>query len=137
VRAVSFWWIENGVPSAPPAFATSTTCSRSIRKQAARIEALRGAGSSLFGATRLHGAINVVTPTTAEPGRLYVEGGPDDYGAVRLSASTMVDEQLLRFDGIGVLRTVRDATGHDEQKVTLTQLGPVGGSTHTTFEGRT
>ena len=77
-----------------------------------------------------------MTPTTAEPGRLSLEGGPDDYGAVRLSVSTMADEQLLRFDGMGVSTNgYRDATGHDEQKVTLTQLGPVAGwDVHTTFE---
>ena len=56
----------------------------------------------MFGSNALHGAINVVTPTTAEPGKLSLEGGPDDYGAARLSASTNFDEQLLRFDGMGV-----------------------------------
>ncbi len=53
-----------------------------------------------------------------------------------MSASTNYDEQLLRFDGMGVTTNgYRDATGHDEQKVTLTQLGPVAGfDVHTTFE---
>jgi hypothetical protein len=48
----------------------------------------------------------------------------------------MADEQLLRIDGMGVSTNgYRDATGHDEQKVTLTQLGPVAGfDVHTTFE---
>ena len=131
-----FLYLENGVPIRPAGFCNINNLFEINSEQAARIEVVRGAGSSLFGSNALHGAINVVTPTTAEPGKLSLEGGPDDYGAARLSASTNFDEQLLRFDGMGVTTNgYRDATGHDEQKITLTQLGPVAGyDVHTTFE---
>ena len=131
-----FIYLENGVPIRPAGFCNINNLFEVNSEQAARLEVLRGAGSALFGSNALHGAINVVTPTLAEPGRLLLEGGPDDYGAVRLSVSAMADEQLLRFDGVGVSTNgYRDATGHDEQKVTLTQLGPVAGwDVHTTFD---
>ncbi len=131
-----FLYLENSVPIRPAGFCNINNLFEVNSEQAARVEVLRGAGSALFGSNALHGAINVVTPTTAEPGRLLLEGGPDDYGAVRMSVSAMADEQLLRFDGMGVSTNgYRDATGHDEQKITLTQIGPVAGfDVHSTFE---
>ena len=131
-----FLYLVNGVPIRPAGFCNINNLFEINSEQAARIEVLRGAGSALFGSNALHGAINVVTPTTAEPGRLLLEGGPDGYSAVHLSASTVADEQLLRFDGLGITTNgYRDSTGHDEQKVTLTQLGPVAGfDVHSTFE---
>ncbi len=132
-----FLYLENGVPIRPAGFCNINNLFEINSEQAARMEVLRGAGSALFGSNALHGAINVVTPTTRRTGaRCLLEGGPDDYGAVRSSVSTIADEQLLRFDGMGVTTNgYRDATGHDEQKVTLTQLGPVAGwDVHTTFE---
>jgi outer membrane receptor protein involved in Fe transport len=64
------------VPIRPAGFCNINNLFEINSEQAARIEVLRGAGSALFGSNALHGAINVVTPITAEPGRLYVEGGP-------------------------------------------------------------
>ena len=131
-----FLYLVNSVPIRPAGFCNINNLFEINSEQAERIEVLRGAGSALFGSNALHGAINVVTPTTAEPGRLLLEGGPDGYGAVHLSAGTVIDEQLVRFDGLGITTNgYRDATGHDEQKITLTQLGPVAGyDVHSTFE---
>ena len=131
-----FLYLENGVPIRPAGFCNINDLFEINSEQAASIEVLRGAGSALFGGNAMHGAINVVTQTAAEPGRLLLEAGPDDYGAARASISTTAGEQLLRFDGMGVTTNgYRDATGHDEQKITLTQLGPVAGfDVHSTFE---
>ncbi len=132
-----FLYLENGVPIRPAGFCNINNLFEINSEQAARIEVLRGAGSALFGSNALHGAINVVTPTTAEPGRLSLEGGPDDYGAARLSASTTLRRSAaaLRRPGRSTTDGYRDSTGHDEQKVTLTQLGPVAGfDVHTTLE---
>lgn len=131
-----FLYLQNGVPIRPAGFCNINNLFEVNSEQAARIEVLRGAGSALFGSNALHGAINVVTPTTAEPGRLWVEGGPNDYGAGRLSAGSTFGDQLLRIDGL-VISTdgYRHSTGHHEQKATLTQLGPVAGfDVHTTLE---
>ncbi len=131
-----FLYLENGVPIRPAGFCNINNLFEVNSEQAARIEVLRGAGSALFGSNALHGAINVVTPTSAEPGRLLVEGGPDDYVAGHLSASETLHDQLLRVDGLAINTDgYRYSTGHHEQKVTLTQLGPVAGfDVHTTLD---
>jgi len=131
-----FLYLENGVPIRPAGFCNINNLFEINSEQAARIEVLRGAGSAIFGSNAMHGAINVVTPTTYEPGSIAYENGPDGFNSVRASASMMAGEQMLRFDGLGVTTNgYRDDTGHDEQKVTLTQLGPVDGwDVHSTFE---
>jgi iron complex outermembrane recepter protein len=131
-----FLYLENAVPIRPAGFCNINNLFEVNSEQAERIEVLRGAGSALFGSNAMHGAINVVTPTAAEPGRIAYENGPDGFDSVRASASLTAADQLLRFDGLGVTTNgYRDDTGHDEQKVTLTQLGPVAGwDVHTTLE---
>jgi iron complex outermembrane receptor protein len=131
-----FLYLENGVPIRPEGFCNINNLMEVNSEQAASLEVLRGASSALFGGNALHGAINVVTPTTYDPARVLVEGGPYDYGHLAVTGSANVDEQLLRVDGQGTSTNGwRDSTGHHEQKITLTQLGPIDGfDVHTTLD---
>ena len=131
-----FLYLENAVPIRPAGFCNINNLFEFNSEQAARVEVLRGAASALFGSNAMHGAINVVTPTTYEPGRIAYENGPDGWNSFKLSTSANAADQLWRFDGMGVTTNgYRDDTGHDEQKVTLTQLGPVADwDVHSTLE---
>ena len=86
-------------PADPPgrASAISTRCSRLNYEQARQIEVLRGPGSAMFGASAVHGVINVdhalrarTYPTTP----LGVEGGSDSFTRVRFSGSRMVSARI-------------------------------------------
>jgi iron complex outermembrane recepter protein len=131
-----FLYLQNGVPIRPEGFCNINNLIEVNSEQAESIEVLRGASSALFGGNALHGAINVITPTAAEPFALQVEGGRYDYGHLALSASTKRGAQLWRIDAQATHTDgYRDSAGHDEQKVTLTQLGLVHDwDVHTTLD---
>jgi outer membrane receptor protein involved in Fe transport len=122
-----FLFLENGVPIRPAGFCNVNNLFEVNTEQARQIEVLRGPGSAQFGGNAVHGAINALSPNGSTPWRLSVEGGPDEYVQARVAGSGQAGEQLLRLDAMATHTDgYRDDTGHDEQKLLLTQLGPVG-----------
>lgn len=91
-------------------------------EQAGSIEVFRGPGPAIYGASAVHGIVNVRTPRVAELPRLGIglEGGPDDYRRVRFAAGTHDDRRgvgaygLYTHDG-----GFRADSGFDEGKFNL------------------
>jgi outer membrane receptor protein involved in Fe transport len=122
-----FLLLENGVPIRPTGFCNVNNLFEINTEQAQSIEVLRGAASAVFGGNALYGTINVVSAAARGATRVSLEGGPDDYGQARVSASVGSDSNWLRADAQGTSTNgYRDATGHDEQKLNLTHATRVG-----------
>ena len=130
-----FLFLENGVPIRPAGFCNVNNLFEVNTEQARQLEVLRGPGSAQFGGNAVHGAVNALSPIAEVPWRLSLEGGPDEFVQLRASGSGEAGEQLLRLDAFGTHTDgYRDDTGFDEQKLLLTQLGPVGDwQVHTTL----
>jgi outer membrane receptor protein involved in Fe transport len=120
--------LENGVPIRPPGFCNLNNLFEVNTEQASALEVVRGPASALYGGNALHGVINVVA-AEPDPGvRLRLEGGPWDYlrGDVSAGAETERGRVGLAFTGT-TTHGWRDATGHDQQKLSLsweTTAGP-------------
>jgi iron complex outermembrane receptor protein len=117
----AFLFLEDGVPIRPIGFCNVNQLFEVNSEQAGSIEILRGPGSALYGSNAVHGVINVIPPSIASLPTigLRAEVG-DDYLRGRLVAG-----HSGANGGVGVLLHAthdggwRDATGFDEQKVTL------------------
>jgi len=132
-----FQVLENGIPIRPAGFCNVNNLFELNTEQAGAIEVLRGAGGARFGGNAVHGVVNVVSAGAIEPGptpwRIAVEGGPYEYGQVRVSGAGERAGQRLRLDVLATdTNGYRDATGHSQQKANVSHLGNVGG-----FEVRT
>jgi outer membrane receptor protein involved in Fe transport len=95
-------------------------------EQARAIEVLRGPGSALFGASAVHGIVNVLTPTVAQMPTLSLsaEGGADSFK--RIGFGTSIGST---FGAYGVATRApgwRDASGVDELKLDLLSDIPLG-----------
>src|SRR3954471_2291500 len=114
----AFLVAEDSLPIRPVGFCNLNEMFEVNYEQAGRIEVLRGPGSALFGASAVHGIVNVLTPASSDlPGfSAGLEGGADDFKRVRLGAA---------MDGFGVYGVAtrapgwRDASGVDEAKLNL------------------
>jgi outer membrane receptor protein involved in Fe transport len=99
-------------------------------EQARAIEVLRGPGSAMFGASAVHGIINVLTPDAADLPRFRagLEGGSDSFKRVRLGAANDFDSWDLGAFGVATRAPGwRDASGVDEAKVNLLADHEMGG----------
>ncbi|HSG90737.1 MAG TPA: TonB-dependent receptor [Pseudomonadales bacterium] len=113
--------LENGVPIRPSGFCNVNNLFEVNTEQASGIEVVRGPASALYGGNALHGAINVLAPTTEAGGALELEGGPWDYArlSARVAADTDAGSVGVAFTGT-TTDGWRDDTGHDQQKLSLT-----------------
>ena len=101
-------------------------------EQADSVEILRGPGSSLFGASAVHGVVNVITPTVKYLPDLFfgAETGSDSFKRLSFGAAHSFG---LKRSGRGRIRSgharlAGEASGVDELKLNL--LGfDVGGGT--------
>ena len=122
----SFLVAEDSLPIRPVGFCNLNEMFELNYEQARQIEVLRGPGSAMFGASAVHGVVNLLTPSVrALPDySVGLEGGSDSFTRVRFSAAHMLGEAGAD-DGIGIYGIAtrapgwRDDSGVDEAKLNL------------------
>jgi iron complex outermembrane receptor protein len=111
-------------PSAPEADATSFLSDFQFT-DAARVEVLRGSGSSLYGTNALGGVVNVVTDEGGGPfrGQLFAEGGSSGFarGRAQFSGSAGEAERLVWSAGLSHLNVSDGVDGDDAARSTNAQ----------------
>jgi outer membrane receptor protein involved in Fe transport len=129
----AFLIAEDSLPIRPVGFCNLNEMFELNFEQADRIEVLRGPGSALFGASAVHGIVNVLTPDPKYMRDLSIgiEGGSDSFRRVRLGAAHSSDDGAvpsLGFYGVATRAPGwRDDSGTDEAKLNLLADAPVGG----------
>ena len=88
----AFLVAEDNLPIRPVGFCNLNEMFELNYEQAGAIEVLRGPGSAMYGASAVHGIVNVLTPRVGRPARFSagVEGGSDSFKRVRLGAAQRV-----------------------------------------------
>lgn len=127
----AFLMAEDSLPIRPVGFCNLNEMFELNFEQASVIEVLRGPGSALFGASAVHGIVNVITPGVDElpPVSLGAEIGSDSFRRLDFAAGT----NALRGKGIGAYGTFtrapgwRDSSGVDEAKLNLLADAELGG----------
>jgi outer membrane receptor protein involved in Fe transport len=120
----AFLVAEDSLPIRPVGFCNLNEMFELNYEQADRIEVLRGPGSAVFGASAVHGVVNLITPTVLfmPDYALGIEVGPDDFRRVRVAGTHSFDDA---GEGIGLYGIAtrapgwRDASGVDEAKLNL------------------
>lgn len=118
----AFYIAEDGIPVRATGFCNVNELFDLNTEQAQRIEVLRGPGTALHGSNALHGVINVISysPMDNPPGQLALEGGPHDYGRVKLAFGDADQHQGYRVSVNGASDGgYKDDSGFDQQKFNL------------------
>jgi outer membrane receptor protein involved in Fe transport len=118
----AFLIAEDNLPIRPVGFCNLNEMFELNFEQAGSIEVLRGPGSALYGASAVHGIVNVLTPRVADLPDFSagVEGGSDSFKRVRLGVSRELDAWNLGAYGSATRAPGwRDASGVDEVKLNL------------------
>ena len=127
----AFLVAEDSLPIRPTGFCNLNEMFETNYEQARQIEVLRGPGSAMFGASAVHGVINVITPAADSLPVLSagLEGGSDSFK--RLTFATARKSDAARgFGAYGVATSApgwRDSSGVDEAKLNLLGDLAVGG----------
>ncbi|MEZ5557233.1 MAG: TonB-dependent receptor [Pseudomonadales bacterium] len=121
-----FLYLEDGVPIRPAGFCNINNLFEVNTEQAAAIEVWRGPASAVLGGNALHGAVNVIT-AVPEDTRFTLEAGPYDFYRVGAVAAVDLGSQQLGVAAQSVSTNGwRDATGYDQQKLSLVQQTRIG-----------
>lgn len=118
----AFLAAEDGLAIRPVGFCNVNDLFEVNTEQAGSIEVWRGPGPAIYGASAVHGIVNVRTPAVADLPAFGagLEGGSDDYRRARLAAGAQSDRRgigaygLYTHDG-----GFRAASGYDEGKLNL------------------
>jgi outer membrane receptor protein involved in Fe transport len=119
----AFLFLENSVPIRPVGFCNVNELFEVNTEQADAIEVLRGPATALYGSNAVHGTVNVVevAPADRRALRVSVEGGPDEYGRIKLEGRTLGERADF---GVKALYTHdggwRDDSGFNEAKLNAT-----------------
>jgi iron complex outermembrane recepter protein len=119
----AFLLAEDSLPIRPVGFCNLNEMFELNYEQARQIEVLRGPGSALFGASAVHGVVNVLTPFSYDEPRFSagIEGGADAFKRVRLGAAS----DKVGFYGVATRAPGwRDESGTDEAKVNFSLDAP-------------
>jgi len=128
----AFLVAEDNLPIRPVGFCNLNEMFEVNYEQAGAIEVLRGPGSAMFGASAVHGIVNVLTPRVAQMPEFLAgaELGSDSFTRVRLGFAHDAGSFGLGAYGIATRAPGwRDSSGVDEAKVNLLADGEVGGGT--------
>ena len=118
--------LEDGIPIRPAGFCNINNLFEVNGEQAGSIEVWRGPSSAVLGGNALHGAINVVTDNP-EGTRLGLERGSYGYAQVRAASGRHVGEHYVGLSAHGSQTDgYRDATGYDQQKLSLVHAAVLG-----------
>jgi iron complex outermembrane recepter protein len=118
-----FLMAEDSLPIRPTGFCNLNEMFELNYEQAAAVEVLRGPGSALYGASAVHGIVNVLTPRVRDMDSLAggVEFGANSFKRVRVALSDAAADGI----GLGLYGTAtrapgwRAASGVDEAKLNL------------------
>jgi outer membrane receptor protein involved in Fe transport len=128
----AFLIAEDNIPIRPVGFCNLNEMFELNYEQAGAIEVLRGPGSAMYGASAVHGIVNVLTPRVADlPGfSAGVEGGSDSFRRVRLGFGHELGAWGIGAYGLGTdAPGWRDSSGVKEAKLNLLADGQVAGGT--------
>jgi len=118
----AFLVAEDGIAIRPVGFCNVNDLFEVNTEQAGGIEILRGPGPALYGASAVHGIVNVRTPRVADlprPG-IALAGGPDGYRRARLAAGWQGGRRGLGAYGLFAHDGgFRADSGFDEGKLNL------------------
>jgi outer membrane receptor protein involved in Fe transport len=126
----AFLAAEDNLPIRPVGFCNLNEMFELNYEQAGAIEVLRGPGSAMYGASAVHGIVNVLTPRVADLAQFSagVEGGSDSFKRVRLGFGRELGDWGVGAYGVGTAAPGwRDSSGVDEAKLNLLADGEVGG----------
>jgi len=128
----AFLVAEDSLPIRPTGFCNLNEMFELNYEQARQIEVLRGPGSAMFGASAVHGVINLITPSVRSlPGfSAGLEGGSDSFKRITFATSIESDDATRGFGAYGVASRApgwRDSSGVDEAKLNLLGDMDVGG----------
>ncbi|HTU68175.1 MAG TPA: TonB-dependent receptor [Steroidobacteraceae bacterium] len=129
----AFLVAEDSLPIRPVGFCNLNEMFELNYEQADRIEVLRGPGSALFGASAVHGIVNVLTPDPKfmDAFTAGVEGGADSFKRVRFGAGH--DFGTYSDPSVGIYGVATRApgwradSGVDEAKLNLLTNAYIGG----------
>ena len=130
--AARSWSRRTACPSAPPGSATSTKCSRPTTSRPDRSRFCAAPDPSMFGASAVHGVINLITPTvhSLPTFTLGLDGGSDSFSRIAFATSHESEDSERGFGAYGVATSApgwRDSSGVDEAKLNLLGDLDVGG----------
>ena len=118
----AFYMAQDGIPLRATGFCNVNQLFDANSEQAARVEVIRGPGNAVHGSNALNGVINVITkaPTEEASTRISAEGGPHDYGRMKLEHSQGNETHRFGVYGNGAHDGgYKDDSGFDQQKMTL------------------
>ena len=120
----AFLVAEDSLPIRPTGFCNLNEMFETNYEQARQIEVLRGPGSAMFGASAVHGVINVITPAVRSlPAfSMGLEGGSDSFKRITFATSVESEDATRGFGAYGVATRApgwRDSSGVDEVKLNL------------------
>jgi outer membrane receptor protein involved in Fe transport len=120
----AFLVAEDSLPIRPVGFCNLNEMFELNYEQAGQIEVLRGPGSSMFGASAVHGVVNLLTPSVRSLPDYAVgfEGGSDSFKRITVAASRMSEDVSRGIGMYGVATRApgwRDDSGVDEAKLNL------------------
>jgi iron complex outermembrane recepter protein len=118
----SFLVAEDSLPIRPVGFCNLNEMFETNYEQARQIEVMRGPGSSMYGASAVHGTVNVLTPDVDTLARLAagLETGSDSFRRAQLTASGGIGPAYLGTYGTFTRAPGwRDSSGVDESKLNL------------------
>ena len=120
----AFLVAEDSLPIRPVGFCNLNEMFELNYEQAGQVEVLRGPGSSVFGASAVHGVVNLLTPSVRSLPDYSVgfEGGSDSFKRITVGASRMSEDESRGIGMYGVATRApgwRDDSGVDEAKLNL------------------
>lgn len=126
----AFLVAEDNIPIRPVGFCNLNEMFELNYEQAGAIEVLRGPGSAMYGASAVHGIVNLLTPRVADLAAFSggVEGGSDSFKRVRLGFGHELGNWGIGAYGVGTdAPGWRDSSGVKEAKLNLLADADVGG----------
>ena len=126
----AFLVAEDSLPIRPVGFCNLNEMFELNYEQAGALEVLRGPGSAMYGASAVHGIVNLLTPRVSELPEYSagLEGGSDSFARLRLGFAHEFGDWGIGAYGVGTdAPGWRDSSGVKEAKLNLLADGEVGG----------
>ena len=134
----AFLVTEDNIPIRPVGFCNLNEMFELNYEQAGAIEVLRGPGSAMYGASAVHGIVNLLSPRVADLADFSagIEGGSDSFKRLRLGFAHELGNWSIGAYGVGTdAPGWRESSGVKEAKLNLLADGDVGGGQLRYYDG--